>query len=106
MTTPVLWDKDRGVIVNNESADIIRMLNAAFASCRARQGRTSIREALRDEIEAINRRVYRSVNNGVYRCGFATAQEAYEEAFHELFEALDELEQRLGAPALPRRRQR
>jgi glutathionyl-hydroquinone reductase len=95
VTTPVLWDKDRGVIVNNESSDIIRMMNAAFGAAGA-SGPDLYPHALHDEIEAINRRVYRSVNNGVYRCGFATAQDAYEEAFHELFEALDELEQRLG----------
>jgi glutathionyl-hydroquinone reductase len=96
VTTPVLWDKDRGVIVNNESADIIRMMNAAFADAGA-SGPDLYPQALRDEIEAINSHVYRSVNNGVYRCGFATAQEAYEEAFHELFDALDGLEERLGA---------
>jgi putative glutathione S-transferase len=95
VTTPVLWDKHRGVIVNNESADIIRMMNAAFAAAEA-SGPDLYPQALHDEIEAINQRVYRSVNNGVYRCGFATAQHAYEEAFHELFEALDELELRLG----------
>jgi putative glutathione S-transferase len=96
VTTPVLWDKDRGVIVNNESADIIRMMNAAFAAAGA-SAPDLFPQALHDEIEAINSPVYRSVNNGVYRCGFATAQEAYEEAFHELFDALDGLEQRLGA---------
>jgi glutathionyl-hydroquinone reductase len=96
VTTPVLWDKDRGVIVNNESADIIRMMNAAFVAAGA-SGPDLYPQSLHDEIDAINKRVYRSVNNGVYRCGFATAQDAYEEAFHELFEALDELEQRLGA---------
>jgi putative glutathione S-transferase len=95
VTTPVLWDKERGVIVSNESADIIRMMNASFAAAGA-SGPDLYPEALRDEIEAINRRVYRSVNNSVYRCGFATTQDAYDEAFHELFEALDELEQRLG----------
>ena len=95
VTTPVLWDKHRGVIVNNESSDIIRMMNAAFAAAGA-SGPDLYPQALHDEIEAINRRVYRNVNNGVYRCGFATAQDAYEEAFHELFEALDELELHLG----------
>ena len=95
VTTPVLWDKERGVIVNNESTDIIRMLNAAFAPVRA-TGPDLYPEALRGDIDAINRRVYRSVNNGVYRCGFATTQAAYAEAFNELFEALDGLEERLG----------
>jgi putative glutathione S-transferase len=71
------------------------MMNAAFAAAGA-SGPDLYPQALHDEIETINRRVYRSVNNGVYRCGFATAQHAYEEAFHELFEALDEIELRLG----------
>src|SRR5215210_1774307 len=92
VTTPVLWDKERSVIVNNESTDIIRMLNAAFAAPGAASGHDFYPEALRGPIDAINRRVYKSVNNGVYRCGFATTQAAYEEAFHELFDALDALE--------------
>jgi putative glutathione S-transferase len=94
-TVPVLWDKTRGTIVNNESSEIIRMFNAAF------DGLTGNRDdyypqPLRGEIDAINARVYDSVNNGVYRAGFATTQEAYAEAFAQLFAALDELEARLG----------
>src|SRR5579871_5331859 len=95
VTVPVLWDKERKTIVNNESSEIIRMFNSAFDKF------TDAREdyypkELRGEIDAINDRVYKSVNNGVYRTGFATAQEAYEEAFRELFAALDEIEERLS----------
>jgi putative glutathione S-transferase len=95
VTVPVLWDKERRTIVNNESADIIRMLNSAFdAHTAAREDYYP--EALRGEIDRINMRVYESVNNGVYRAGFATEQNAYEEAFTRLFETLDELEQLLS----------
>jgi putative glutathione S-transferase len=95
VTVPVLWDKKRGTIVNNESSEIIRMLNSAF---NALTGDTTdyYPEALRPEIDAINARVYETVNNGVYRCGFATTQEAYEEAFAQLFATLDFLEDRLS----------
>lgn len=95
VTVPVLWDKRQGTIVSNESAEIIRMLNSAFDAI----GDASVDlypEALREEIDRINAFVYPNVNNGVYRCGFATTQEAYEEAFEQLFAALDELEARLG----------
>lgn len=95
VTVPVLWDKKTGTIVSNESSEIIRMLNTAFDEW----GDASVDlwpAALRDEIEAINDRVYPSINNGVYRAGFATRQKAYEEAFDELFDALDEIEQRLA----------
>jgi glutathionyl-hydroquinone reductase len=95
VTVPVLWDKERNTIVSNESADIIRMLNGAFAAL-ASSDTDYYPEALRAEIDRINERVYACVNNGVYRCGFATTQSAYEEAFRELFEALDWLEERLG----------
>lgn len=95
VTVPVLWDKETGTIVSNESSEIIRMLNSAFDEW----GDASVDlwpAALRDEIEAVNDRVYPSINNGVYRAGFATTQKAYEEAFDELFDALDEIEQRLS----------
>lgn len=95
VTVPVLWDKREQTIVSNESSEIIRMFNSAFD----RWGDRSVDfypKHLRAEIDAINDRVYASVNNGVYRAGFATSQEAYEEAFHELFAALDELEERLS----------
>lgn len=95
VTVPVLWDKKTGTIVNNESSEIIRMLNAAFDHLGAREG-DYYPETLRDEIDAINERVYDTLNNGVYRCGFATSQEAYEEAFRDLFETMDWLEGRLS----------
>lgn len=96
VTVPVLWDKKSETIVNNESSEIIRMLNTAFdAFMDAEQDYYP--EAYRSEIDAINDDVYHRVNNGVYRSGFATTQEAYEEAFTALFEALDSLEQRLSA---------
>jgi putative glutathione S-transferase len=94
VTVPVLWDKAEERIVSNESADIIRMLNSAFDEF----GDTSLDfypEALHAEIDALNTTVYENVNNGVYRAGFATNQEAYEEAFRALFNTLDELDARL-----------
>lgn len=95
VTVPVLWDKQRGTIVNNESAEIIRMLNSAFDAW----GDATLDfypEALRDEIDAVNERIYATVNNGVYRAGFATSQQAYEEAVTALFDTLDWLEARLA----------
>ena len=95
VTVPVLWDRKLGTIVNNESSDIIRMLNSEFDAF----GDPSVDfypKRLRPKIDEINEFVYRNINNGVYRCGFATTQEAYEEAFGDLFTALDELEDRLG----------
>jgi len=95
VTVPVLWDKKTETIVSNESSEIIRMLNSAFDAW----GDAALDfypQALRGEIDAINERVYPAINNGVYRAGFATTQEAYEEAFTELFEALDEMEARLS----------
>ena len=95
VSVPVLWDKERRTIVNNESPEIIRMLNSAFNALT--NDRTDYYPAeLRGEIDAINEVVFRNVNNGVYRCGFATTQEAYEEAFLDLFGALDQLEERLS----------
>jgi len=91
VTVPVLWDKQEQTIVSNESSEIIRMLNSAFDEW----GDASLDfypQALRGEIDAINAWVYPSINNGVYRCGFATKQDAYEEAFAELFAALDRAE--------------
>ncbi|MGD9914332.1 MAG: glutathione S-transferase family protein [Rhizobiaceae bacterium] len=95
VTVPVLWDKQRQTIVNNESSEIIRMLNSAFDGVGAAAG-DFYPEALRAEIDAINAKIYPAVNNGVYRAGFATTQEAYEEAVTELFSTLDDLEARLG----------
>ncbi len=93
-TVPVLWDKKQSTMVNNESADIIRMLNSAFNAF----GDASVDfypVELRAEIDALNERIYEGLNNGVYRTGFAVSQEAYEEAVTAVFNCLDELEQRL-----------
>ena len=94
-TVPVLWDKAQGTIVSNESSEIIRMFSSAFDGLT---GNTDDYwpEALRAPIEEVNDRVYRTVNNGVYRAGFATTQAAYDEAVTELFDTLDWLEARLG----------
>jgi putative glutathione S-transferase len=94
VTVPVLWDKNTGTIVNNESAEIIRMFNAAFDPITGNR-LDFYPEGLRDEIDAINAEVYECVNNGVYRAGFASRQAAYEEAFDALFACLDRLEARL-----------
>jgi len=95
VTVPVLWDKTRRGIVNNESAEIIRMLNSAFNAFTSDR-RDFYPEKLRAEIDAVNADVYAHINNGVYRAGFATSQEAYEEAFRALFAALDRIEERLS----------
>ncbi len=95
VTVPVLWDKQTGRIVNNESSEIIRMFNAAFDGVGAKTGDYYPIEH-RAEIDTINARVYETLNNGVYRAGFATKQSAYDEAVVPLFETLDVLEQRLG----------
>jgi glutathionyl-hydroquinone reductase len=95
VSVPVLWDKQRRTIVNNESSEIIRMLNAAFDAF------TDVRAdyypaALRSAIDAVNELIYPNINNGVYRAGFATSQEAYEEAATTIFETLDKIEERLS----------
>jgi putative glutathione S-transferase len=94
VTVPVLWDKKTRTIVNNESSEIIRMLNSAFDLIGARPG-DYYPSAQREAIDAVNARVYDSVNNGVYKAGFATTQAAYDEAVMPLFGTLDWLEQRL-----------
>lgn len=91
VTVPVLWDRENQTIVSNESADIIRMFNSAFDQCGATLG-DYYPESLRPEIERLNEIIYPNINNGVYRAGFATTQEAYEEAVLPLFETLDKLE--------------
>ena len=96
-TVPVLWDKQRRTIVNNESAEIIRMLNDAFEIFATRHVDLYPTD-LRSAIDALNEPIYRRLNNGVYRAGFATTQEAYEEAFRDVFDMLDELERRLDGP--------
>jgi putative glutathione S-transferase len=95
VTVPVLWDRERATIVSNESSEILRMLNAEFIAL-ADASVDLYPESLRAEIDEINAFVYPKVNNGVYRCGFATTQAAYEEAFAQLFEALGELDARLA----------
>jgi putative glutathione S-transferase len=95
VTVPTLWDKKTKRIVNNESSEIIRMLNSEFNAITGDKT-DYYPPALRAEIDAINERVYHHVNNGVYRTGFAKTQAAYEEAFDGLFAALDELEERLS----------
>ena len=94
-TVPVLWDKQRQTIVNNESAEIIRMLNRAFDG-HGEATADLYPDGLADEIDALNARIYDQFNNGVYRAGFAASQEAYEEAVTAVFAMLDELEERLS----------
>ncbi len=96
VTVPVLWDKQAGTIVNNESAEIIRMLNSAFDGLAGVPPLDFCPAHLREEIDALNERIYDTVNNGVYRAGFATTQQAYEEAIGPLFETLDWLDRRLA----------
>lgn len=96
-SVPVLWDKQEGVIVNNESSDILRMFNASFNNLAKNPELDLYPENLRAKIDEVNEWVYNSINNGVYRCGFATKQEPYEQAFNELFAALDRCEAMLGS---------
>jgi putative glutathione S-transferase len=96
VTVPTLWDREKKTIVNNESSEIIRMLNTEFNAW----GDASLDlypAAHREEIDALNARIYETLNNGVYRCGFAKSQDAYEEMFHKLFATLDFLEDRLAS---------
>ncbi len=98
-TVPALWDKERQTIVNNESADLVRMFNSGFGKL-ADASIDLYPEGLRSDIDALNAEVYASLNNGVYRAGFATTQLAYEEAFAAVFATLDALEQKLKAGPL------
>ena len=91
VTVPVLWDKHKKVIVNNESAEIIRMLNSEF-NAYAKNKYDYYPQALRADIDEINTFVYEKINNGVYGCGFSTSQAAYDEAFYALFNGLDTVE--------------
>jgi putative glutathione S-transferase len=95
VTVPTLWDKKTGRIMNNESSEIIRMLNSEFAGVGADPA-DFYPKPLRAEIDRINEEVYANVNNGVYRCGFARSQAAYDAAYDALFGTLDEIEARLG----------
>ena len=94
VTVPILWDKKTGSIVNNESSQIIRIFNSAFNDLT---GNTDdfYPSSLRREIDDLNEKIYQTVNNGVYKTGFATNQESYDEAVTSLFDTLDELDQRL-----------
>lgn len=94
VSVPVLWDREAGSIVNNESAEIIRILGTAFDGLGARP-LDLYPASLRAKIDAVNDDVYTHINNGVYRCGFATTQAAYEAAYDALFDALDRMEARL-----------
>ena len=94
-TVPVLWDKKRKTIVNNESSDIVRMLNCGFGAL-ASSDIDLYPAALSVEIDQLNDEIYPKLNNGVYRAGFATTQVSYEEAYHEVFTMLQTLETRLG----------
>ena len=97
VTVPTLWDKEKETIVSNESADIIRMFNSAFDGLDGVDSDLDFYPAeFREQIESVNERVYHTVNNGVYKAGFATAQDKYEQAYTELFESLDWLEQLLS----------
>lgn len=93
-TVPVLWDKEQNTIVSNESADILRMFDSGFGALAS--GPTLYPVDLAAEIDALNNQIYPTLNNGVYRAGFATTQLAYEEAFHQVFATLDALEARLS----------
>lgn len=95
VTVPILWDKQQGKIVSNESSEIIRMFNSAFDGIT---GNTADYwpEPMRDEIEEVNERIYHSFNNGVYKSGFATNQDAYTDAVTKLFDTMDWLENRLS----------
>ncbi len=95
VTVPVLWDKKRRTIVNNESSEIIRIFNSAFNDLTGDQS-DYYPERLQAQIDDINQSVYDDINNGVYRAGFATTQSAYEAAFQRLFDTLNMVEQRLG----------
>lgn len=97
VTVPTLWDTQKQTIASNESAEIIRMFNSAFNDLDGvRSDMDFYPEGLREDIDAVNARVYDTVNNGVYKAGFATAQDKYEEAYGALFDSLDWLEQRLS----------
>ncbi|MGB7285849.1 MAG: glutathione S-transferase family protein [Salaquimonas sp.] len=95
VTVPVLWDKKKNTIVSNESSEIIRMFNSAFDDVGAAKGDYYPKDK-REEINTLNERIYHTVNNGVYKCGFATKPEPYEKAFDELFATLDNLDTLLG----------
>jgi len=95
VTVPILWDKKTQTIVNNESVDIIRIFNTAFNNLTNNHDDYYPKQ-LRSDIEKVNDRIYPTINNGVYRAGFATSQDAYDQAYNELFDSLDWLEEKLS----------
>lgn len=95
VTVPILWDRETNAIVSNESSEIIRMFNSAFDGLTG-DGQDFWPQDLRDAIEPVNARIYDTLNNGVYKSGFATSQSAYDDAVHALFDTLDWLEARLS----------
>lgn len=96
-TTPVLWDKRERTIVNNESSEILRILNSSFSGIASKPEINLYPDAVQDECERLHKElVYPKINNGVYRCGFARSQDAYDTAVQELFDALEQVEARLG----------
>ena len=97
VTVPVLWDKESSRIVNNESAEIIRMLNSEFQEFATNPGIDLYPESKRGQIDELNDWIYPNINNGVYRCGFAKTQQAYSKAFTTLFDSLDRLEKTLAS---------
>jgi putative glutathione S-transferase len=96
VTVPVLWDKQQNVMVNNESADILRMLGTSFGSLITDSATELYPAQHAAEIDVLNKRSYEMLNNGVYRAGFAQSQQAYDEAYRDVFSMLDELEERLS----------
>jgi glutathionyl-hydroquinone reductase len=96
VTVPTLWDTETGRVVNNESSDVMRMLNSEFDELARRPELDYYPRELREEIDSINEWVYATVNNGVYRCGFATTQTAYDDAFDALFASLDRIDAMLA----------
>ena len=102
VTVPVLWDKKRNTIVNNESSEIIRMLNSAFNQLDDNKINKQLDLypiELQNDIDSVNDIIYNNINNGVYRCGFAVSQDAYSQAYDDLFSALESMEQRLSTQA-------
>ncbi|KKJ77730.1 glutathionyl-hydroquinone reductase YqjG [Kiloniella litopenaei] len=97
VTVPVLWDKKEQTIISNESSEIIRMLNSSFDAFATKTVPDFYPEDMRKAIDSVNDFVYHNINNGVYKSGFATTQTAYEEAYHALFDAMDDLEKRLSS---------
>ena len=95
-TVPILWDEHTNTVVNNESAEIIEILNAQFNQYAKHPDLELYPEAIRDKIDYWNEKIYHTVNNGVYRCGFAQTQSAYEQACNELFTTLDEIDKALN----------